>query len=182
MKNLILSALLLSVLLPVQAQKYFTKTGIIKFESETSLENIKAENRKVVSVLDAATGAMEFSLLIKGFDFPNDIMEQHFNESYLESDKYPKATFKGSITDISKVDFKKDGTYKVNYTGKLNIKDVSKDISGTATIVIKDGKVKANTDLSIKPKDYNIKIPSTAAAKIAEEIQVHILMDYALKS
>jgi polyisoprenoid-binding protein YceI len=179
-KSITLSLFLLSVV-SLSAQKYYTKTGTIKFFSHTTLEDIKAENRKVVSVIDSATGALEFSLLIKSFDFPNDLMEQHFNESYLESSKFPKATFKGKITDISKVDFGKDGTYTVNYSGKLTIKDVTKDISGTATFVIKNGKITSTSNLKIKPKDYNISIPATAAGKIAEELDVDIIMDYTKK-
>ncbi len=179
-KKTYLTLLLLSSM-SLFAQKYMTKTGTIKFFSKTTMEDIKAENRKVVSVLDSKTGAMEFSLLLKSFDFTNDLMEQHFNESYLESDKYPKATFKGKITDIATVDFTKDGSYNVNYSGKLTIKDVTKDITGTATIVVKGDKATATSKLKIKPKDYNISIPATAAAKIAEVIDVDITMDYAKK-
>jgi polyisoprenoid-binding protein YceI len=132
-------------------------------------------------MLNSTTGALEFSLLMKGFDFTNQLMEDHFNESYAESDKYPKASFKGTVTDITKVDFTKDGSYKINYTGKLTIKNVTKDVTGTATIVVKGGKVTATSALKVKPKDYNISIPATAGAKIAEEITVDIIMDYTKK-
>lgn len=181
MRKIVLIAALFIGTLSANAQLYFTKTGTIKFDSHTTLEDIKAENRKVVSVLNSATGALEFSLLMKGFDFTNQLMEDHFNESYVESDKYPKASFKGTITDISKVDFTKDGSYKVNFTGKLTMKNVTKDITGTATIVIKGGKVTATSSIKVKPKDYNIVIPATAGAKIAEEIVVDIIMDYTKK-
>lgn len=181
MNKLIVLGLVFFSVFQAKAQLYFTKTGTIKFDSHTTLEDIKAENRKVVSVLDAKTGAMEFSLLMKGFDFTNDLMEQHFNESYAESDKFPKASFKGSVSDISKVDFSKDGTYEVDYKGKLTIKDVTKEVSGKAKITIKSGKVSAAADMKIKPKDYNINIPATAASKIAEEVSVSINMDYTLK-
>lgn len=170
------------VSLNLSAQQYTTKTGTIKFFSHTTLEDIKAENRKVVSVIDSKTGALEFACLIKGFDFTNDAMELHFNESYLESAKYPKASFKGTVTDIAKVDFTKNGTYTANYSGKLTMKNVTKDVSGTATFVVKDGKVTATSKIKIKPKDYNISIPATAAAKIAEEIEVDIIMDYTKKA
>src|SRR4051812_41355455 len=123
----ILVALLVLTTWNLNAQQYFTKTGTIKFFSHTPMEDIKAENRKVVSILDSKTGALEFTLLMKGFDFPNDLMEQHFNESYAESTKFPKAGFKGTVTNISSVDFSKDGSYSVNYSGKLTIKDVTKD-------------------------------------------------------
>jgi polyisoprenoid-binding protein YceI len=171
----------LCLALGLNADNYMTKTGTVKFFSHTTLEDIKAENRKVVSVLNSSTGAMEFSLLMKGFDFTNQLMEDHFNESYAESDKYPKATFKGTVTDISKVDFTKDGSYTANYTGKLTIKDVTKDITGVAKFVIKEGKVTATSDIKVKPKDYHINIPATAGAKIAEELTVDMIMDYTKK-
>lgn len=179
-KKSILAVLAFSTL-GLYAQKYMTKTGTVKFYSHTQLEDIKAENRKVISVLDSKTGDMEFTMLMKGFDFTNDLMEQHFNESYVESTKYPKATFKGKITNISVVDFSKDGSYTVNYTGKLTIKDVTKDVTGTAVIVVKGGKVSATSKIKIKPKEYNIVIPATAAGKIAEEVEVDIIMDYTKK-
>jgi len=181
MKKLLLSIAILTLVLNLNAQKFQTKTGVIKFLSKTAVEDIKAENRKVVSVLDAATGAMEFSLLMKGFDFPNQVMEDHFNESYAESTKYPKATFKGKLTDVKKVDFTKDGTYTAEVTGKLTIKNVTKDIKTTATFVIKAGKVTATTKLDIKPKDYNFNIPATAEKSIAETLSVDIVMDYTKK-
>jgi polyisoprenoid-binding protein YceI len=181
MKKFVLILIVALMAGQANAQQYFTKTGKIKFSSHTDLEDIKAENRKVVSVLDSKTGALEFSMLMKGFDFPNDLMEQHFNESYVESSKFPKATFKGTVTDISSVDFTKDGSYKVNYTGKMTIKDVTKDVAGTATIVVKGGKVTATSNMKIKPADYKIAIPAAVGNKIAEEINVDIIMDYTKK-
>lgn len=181
MKKLTLLAAVSLFSLSAFAQQYQTKNGVIKFFSHTPVEDIKAENRKVVSVLDAATGALEFSLLMKGFDFPNDVMESHFNESYAESSKYPKATFKGKITDLTKVDFKKDGAYTVPVSGKLTIKDVTKDITTNAVITIKGGKVTATSQIKIKPKDYNFKIPATAQKSIADELTVDIAMNYTKK-
>lgn len=181
MKKIITIALLISIAFNINAQKYMTKTGKIKFESKTPLEDITAENRKVVSVLDATTGALEFSLLMKGFDFPNQMMEDHFNESYAESSKFPKATFKGKISDLTKVNFTKDGTYTAEIRGKLTIKNVTKDITTTATFVVKDGKITATTEMKVKPKDYNFNIPATAENKIAESLLVKIDMDYTIK-
>ncbi|MDI1232812.1 MAG: YceI family protein [bacterium] len=182
MKNKIFITLLfVSSILSSKAQQYITKTGIVKFFSHTTLEDIKAENRKVVSVLDSKTGIMEFTMLMKGFDFPNDLMEQHFNESYAESSLFPKAGFKGTITDISKVNFAKDGTYNVNYTGKMTIKNVTKDITGTASIVVKGNNATATTKIKVKPSDYNFKIPATAVGKISDEMDVDIIMDYKKK-
>lgn len=180
-QSIILGIMMAAAIFTAKAQQYFTKTGTIKFFSHTTMEDIKAENRKVTSVLDSKSGVIEFALLMKGFDFPNDLMEQHFNESYAESSKFPKAAFKGKVTDIATVDFTKDGSYKVNYEGKLTLKDVTKDIKGTATIVIKGGKVSASTKFKVRPSDYNFKIPATAIGKIADEIDVDVLLDYVLK-
>lgn len=181
MKKLITILLLFSLALNINAQKYMTKTGKIKFESKTPLEDIVAENRKVVSVLDATTGALEFLLLMKGFDFPNQMMEDHFNESYAESSKFPKATFKGKITDLTKVDFTKDGTYTAEVKGKLTIKDVTREITTIATFVVKGGEIIATADIKIKPKDYNFNIPATAENKIAEFLLVKMDMNYTIK-
>ncbi len=180
-KKIILTLTAFALLLTINAQKYQTKTGTIKFLSKTPVEDIKAENRKVVSALDATTGDMAFSLLMKGFDFPNQVMEDHFNESYAESTKFPKASFKGKITDVKKIDFTKDGTYTAEVTGKLTIKDVTKDIKTTATFVVKGGKLTATAKIDIKPKDYNFKIPATAEKSIAETLSVDIIMDYTKK-
>jgi hypothetical protein len=177
----ILIAFVTLIFLNVRAQQYFTKTGTVSFFSHTNLEDIEAENRKVVCVLDSKSGAMEFSLLMKSFDFKNDLMEQHFNESFAESSKFPKAGFKGKITNIGSVDFKKDGTYDVTYDGMLTLKDVTKNITGPATIVIKGGKITAKSKLKVRPTDYNFKIPNTAIGKIADEIDVDLLFDLIAK-
>jgi len=182
MKNKIVLTLLIAfTILNLKAQQYITKTGVVKFFSHTTLEDIKAENRKVVSVLDSKTGIMEFTMLMKGFDFPNQLMEDHFNESFAESSKFPKAGFKGTITNISKVNFSKDGTYTVNYTGKMTLKDVTKDISGIATFVIKGDNATASSKIKIKPTDYNFKIPTTAVARISDQMDIDIIMDYKKK-
>ena len=180
MKLKIVSILILSIALnfSIHAQTYFTKTGTIKFESKTKLEDIKAENRKVLSVLNTSTGALSFTLLMKAFDFPNKIMQDHFNESYAESDLYPKASFAGSISNIKQIDFTKNGTYTANFTGQLTIKNVTKTISDQATIVVKDGKIAATSKIKVKPADYNFKIPAPVVGKIADELDVFIQLNY----
>ncbi len=162
----------------VFSQKYQTKSGKISFESKAQKESFKAENRKVVSTIDSATGKIDFVLLMKAFDFPNDLMESHFNEHYAESTKFPKASFSGQIQDWSKVDLKKNGTYTVTVKGKLTIKDVTKEITTTAKITVKGNTITAEANLDIKPKDYNFDIPASKAANIAEVINVKINMEY----
>ena len=109
-------------------------------------------------------------------------MQEDFNENYIESDKYPKSTFKGNITDMSNITALKDGSYKVNVSGDLMIHGVSKNIIAPATITIKDGKISATSSFNILIKDYNIKIPMIVTNKIAENIQMTVSCNYEKKS
>jgi hypothetical protein len=109
----------------LQAQKIFTKNGNISFFSKTSIENISASSNQAACVLDASNGNLQFSILIKSFIFKKALMQEHFNENYMESNAFPKATYKGQITDISKVDFNKDGVYHVATTGELTMHGVT---------------------------------------------------------
>ncbi|HSI90317.1 MAG TPA: YceI family protein [Adhaeribacter sp.] len=168
----------------VQAQdKYFTKTGKISFFSSTPMEDIEAHNSKATSVLDAKTGKMEFAILMKAFEFKKALMEEHFNENYVESGKFPKATFAGAITDPAAVDFAKDGTYKVTVKGKMTIHGVTREVEAPGTITVQNGVVKASSVFNVAPEDYEIEIPKLVRDKIARQIKVTVDMDYqALKS
>ncbi len=154
--------------------KYFTRNGTITFFSSTPVEDIKAQNFGVTSVLDTKSGDMEFSLLMKSFEFKKALMQEHFNENYVESDKFPKASFKGKVQDISSVNFSKDGVYPVKVSGDMTIHGVTNPVTTDGTIEIKDGKVHANSKLMIKPEDYEIEIPSVVRDNIAQEMEVTV--------
>ncbi|MFN0200353.1 MAG: YceI family protein [Bacteroidia bacterium] len=156
------------------AQKYGTKTGHINFHSDAKMETIKANNYKTAAVIDAATGAMEFSLLMKGFEFEKSLMQDHFNENYVESDKYPKSTFKGKIADISKVKFGTNGTYPVSVTGKLTIHGVTKDVTAKGNVVVSGGKVSANSVFNISLSDYGVKISADKVSNISNTIKISV--------
>src|SRR5579871_3661912 len=115
MKKLIVVAFILSASMPAFAQKYMTRTGKITFNATAakSPEKIEAVNNETASILDASSGGFVFQVLIKSFKFERELMQEHFNENYMESDKFPKATFKGTIVDFNKVDLKKNGAYNV---------------------------------------------------------------------
>lgn len=168
-----LSLLLLSIV-PMFGQKYMTKTGSINFNSSTPMEKIEATNRGTVCVVDAATGKMEFSVLMKGFKFEKALMEEHFNENYVESSTYPKSTFKGSIQDPSKVKWGTDGTYNVVVAGNLTIKDKTNAVSAPGTITIKGGKATAVSTFNVKLADYNVKIPAAVKANISETVAIKV--------
>jgi polyisoprenoid-binding protein YceI len=179
MKKVLFSLLMLCFMMgSVQAQKYFTRSGKITFFSDAALEKIEAHNSTATSVIDLETGRVEFAALIKAFQFEKALMQEHFNENYMESDKFPKATFKGALADASKVNFKKDGTYNVTLKGSMTIHGVSKEIEVPGTFVIQNGKIKGTSTFNVRVADYNIEIPSVVVQNIADEVKVSVDMDY----
>ena len=162
-----------------QAQsKYLDKNCDISFYSHTPVEDIQAKNSSAVAVLDAQSGAVEFAVLIKAFEFEKALMQEHFNENYMESDKFPKASFKGQIKNIGDVNFKANGTYAVNVSGPLTMHGVSKEITITGKIVIADGSVQSLASFAVNPEDYKIAIPGVVKEKIAKELQVKVEANY----
>ncbi len=175
-KIFILLQVLVSASLFVNAQtgKFFTRAAHIDFYSHTPMEDIKADNNQVSAILDITNGEFAFTCLIKSFEFPKALMQEHFNENYMESDKFPKSTFKGKIKDLSKVDFNKDGEYAVSVIGNLTMKDKTNEIEVPATIIVKDGQVTARSKFRVRPEDYNVSIPALVKEKIAKEIEVNV--------
>jgi hypothetical protein len=184
MKKAILLSLSVIALQFANAQSIqITKTGKISFYSKAkSIDKVEADNNEVSSILNTQTGDMVFAVLIKGFHFASALMEEHFNENYLESGKFPKSTFKGKITNLSSVNFTKDGTYAVSVEGDLTLHGVTKNAKATGAITIKGGKVSANSKFQVKLKDYSISIPSLVADKISEDIDITVDCKYELKS
>lgn len=161
------------------ADKYFTKEGHISFHSETPIETIEADNHKATSVLDVNSGKMEFALLIKAFEFEKALMQEHFNENYMESDDYPKATFKGSIANMDEVNFSEAGTYTTRVAGDLTIHGVTQSVETEGTIKVgEDGNITAMSTFPVSPKDYDIKIPDVVVDNIAEEMEIKVNIDY----
>jgi hypothetical protein len=154
--------------------KLFTKTGTISFKSKTAMENIEAVNNKVLSVWDITNGNIEFSLLVKGFEFDRALMQEHFNENYLESDKYPKAIFKGVVENSKNILLTTNNNYSVKVTGALTMHGVTKQITLPVSIKVKNGEVNATAAFSIVPQDYDIKIPGLVADKINKKIDILI--------
>lgn len=167
--------------LPAHAQTYFTKNGHVAFYSKTILEDISADNNQVISVLNIKTGEIRFALLNRAFNFPKSKMEEDFNESYMESERYPKSEFSGVIARIADIDFNKDGNWAVNVSGDLKIHGVTRKISVPGQIVIKDGILSAAASFKVFVKDYHIRIPSIVSQKIAESVEVKIDCTYQKK-
>lgn len=174
MKKMILTAIVACLATAGYAQKYMTRTGKVTFFSSTPVENIEAFNNEMASVLNASDGSFIFQVPIKSFKFEKSLMRDHFNENYMESDKYPKATYKGEVIDISSVNFSKNGTYKVNTKGSLTIHGVTKSINVPGTVTVKGDNATINTVFSVSPKDYGIEIPKLVEGKIADNIEVTV--------
>lgn len=177
MKNLIIVVLLLSAQWAV-GQKYFSKTGKISFYSDAPMEKIEAHNSTASTVLDISTGNLEWAVLIQGFKFEKALMQEHFNENYMESTTYPKAKFKGKIDNLSDVNFKKDGDYNVNVSGQLEMHGVTKPVNATGVITVKGGNISAKSKFSVAVADYGIVIPKVVAENIAKNVDINVYADY----
>ncbi len=178
MKKVFVVVGLMMVMTGVNAQKYFTRTGQISFFSSTSIEDIEAHNKTVTAIFDSKSGAIQFSVTMKSFHFEKALMQEHFNENYVESDQFPKATFKGVIEGVNEIDFTKDGEYTVTINGKLTIHGVTQEISTQATFTMKDGVVKGESKIKVNPENYEIEIPGVVREKIAKELEVTIVMNF----
>lgn len=162
------------------AQKYFTKDGQITFLSNAPMEDISAINKKGTCVIDIQTGNIEWAVLINAFKFEKALMEEHFNENYMESTKFPKATFKGTLNNIEEVDFSKDGSYKTGVKGNLEIRGIQKEVSPEVIFNIEDGKINGVCEFKILVADYDIEIPKLVRENIAKEVMVSINANYQL--
>lgn len=163
------------------AQVHFTKNGKISFFSSTPLEDIRADNNQVISIINTSSGELQFSLLNNAFHFKKALMEEHFNNDYIESAKYPKSSFKGTISNPGSVNFSTDGTYNVTVSGSLSIHGVTKKITAPGTITVQSGKISAASKFNIKPKDYNISIPASVKNNITETVELTINCEYEKK-
>lgn len=176
MKNFILLfSLLISAITTAQVDRYQTRTGEIKFEASVpTFEPIEAVNQSVTIVLDKTNGNLASLALIKGFKFPIALMQEHFNENYIESDQYPKAVLRGSLLgfEFSELSDHLDHTY--TFKGTLEMHGIKKGISFPVSIVENNNVVNINANFTINPATYDIEIPSVVANKIADEVEVSV--------
>jgi len=180
-KILFLSLALLSIKsINAQNKIYTTKTGQAWFDAGTGMEDITGTNKSVLSAFNPATGDMQFSVLIKGFEFWSALLIEHFNENYMESDKFPKSTFKGMITNMDKVNLTKDGTYPVTVKGTLEIHGVKKDVKTTGTLKVKGETIAASSEFDIVLDDYKIAIPGVVKDKLSKTAKIKINCNYTL--
>jgi hypothetical protein len=182
MKKLFLLALVASAISNANAQaKYMTKTGKVTFDAGTGLEDITGINKSVTTAIDAVKGDIVFKMQIKAFEFKSQLMQDHFNENYMESEKYPVSTFKGKIVNLDKVNFSKDGTYKVKVKGEMEIHGVkNKDVEADGEIVVKGTDLEVKSDFVVKMDDYKINIPSVVKDKLASKADIKVNCKYSI--
>lgn len=176
-KPLILALLLLAAGI-LGAQTISTRTGHIWFFSSTPLENIEAHNNQAAANLNTQTGDMAFIVLMNGFQFEKAEMQKHFQEKYAESEKYPKSTFSGKISNIGSVNFRKNGTYPVQVSGTMDLHGVKKPVSANGSIIVLDGKIRATSKFQLATADYNISIPAAVRDNIAKTLDVNVDVTY----
>jgi polyisoprenoid-binding protein YceI len=156
----------------LSAQLYSTNAAFVGFYSKTPLEDVVAEAKNALAVINLASRDLAFSVANMSFNFPNKLMQEHFNEKYMESEKNPNSTFKGRV--VEDVDLNKDGEYKITAKGKLNIHGVEQDRVIPGTITVKDGKVTLKSNFKVKGADHQVAIPSIIMEKLAEEMDVKV--------
>lgn len=159
----------------VNAQKYTTASSSVSFFSHATIEDIKAENTNARSIFNVATGDVAFSIPIKDFEFDKSLMKEHFNEKYMETEKYPKATFQGKVTGYSSSLTEEQ---IVIATGKLTIHGVTKDVTLSGSLTFLEQKIEAKSLFKITLEDYKIKIPQLLWQNIAEEVEVSLNFIY----
>ena len=177
MKNSLIVAVVLSVVfssVSIGQTKYFSRNGKVIFNSDAPLEKIDAVNKKASSVIDTESAAIQFSVLMKAFEFKKALMQEHFNENYVESDKFPKAIFKGTITNIDEILWGKDGKYEAKISGEMTLHGITKPKDVVGTIMIENGKVRGSSNFDIKLSDHEIGIPKVVQGKISENVQVDV--------
>jgi hypothetical protein len=154
--------------------KYLGNEGTISFFSKAPLEDIEAIHEEVSGVINGESGEVAFIVKMTGFQFEKKLMQEHFNENYVESEKYPKSTFEGMITNNAEVDYTKAGSYPVTVKGNLTIHGVGQDIEVPGEIEVKGKGIIARTTFIVKPADHDIKIPKVVRNNIAKEVEVKV--------
>lgn len=178
MKHLLILLALTSSLLGQQAPPalYVSKNAAITLYSDAPMEDIEGNSTDGKSVYNASTGELAFNVAIRSFKFQKSLMQEHFNENYMESDKYPQASFKGKITEKPDVTF--NGSYPVTATGVLEVHGVKQQRTIKGKINVNNGKVTMTSEFMVKCADHKIEIPKLVFQKIAETLKITVTANY----
>lgn len=149
---------------------FFTKNAELTLFSEAPMENIEAVSKSAYGIINSNTGEIQFGVSIRSFRFRKALMQEHFNENYMESDKFPTAKFKGKLS--SPIDITREGEYQLIASGDLEVHGVTKKRSFSGTIKVLNGRVEINSIFEVKCQDHNIKIPTLVFKNIAETLKI----------
>lgn len=178
MKQFILLITLVSCTLAAAAQDVYSSRNVsVSFFSKAPMEDIDAKTTQVVSAINIKTGAVYFKVPVKSFQFKKSLMQEHFNENYLETEQYEYAEFKGKMTDA--VDLTRPGTYPVTVEGTLNMHGVTKTYKEKGTITVSAGQLAVKCTFKVKVADHHIRIPKLVVKNIAEVVDVTVDGTYA---
>jgi len=177
MKKLLLTLGVLVVFMSTSfSQVLVCKNGNISFFQETLVEDIDGRSTKLVSVIDTKTNIIAYKVEMASFLFEKSLMQDHFNENYVESSKYPHTIFKGQISET--IDWTKDGTYPITATGMMSMHGVTKTITEKGTLTIHNGEVTIHNMFSIKFTDYRVEIPSLLIKQLSDAVEVTVNCTY----
>jgi polyisoprenoid-binding protein YceI len=170
--SIILAIILLGLQISSGQGQYMTNEGVVTFYSHTIIEDITATNEKVAAAIDLEKGAVAIIVMMDEFQFKKNLMQVHFNENYVESEKYPRATFSGRIPNFKDVDQQVPGKYEVEVEGEMTIHGITRDISTKGSIEVEQNGITANTKFMLNPEDYGITIPRVVRKNIAEKMEI----------
>jgi len=175
MRKVLISVFLVSTFFISQGQKFKSTQSTVVFFSEAAIEDIAATNSRATSLFDASTGEVAFLVPIGGFQFEKTLMQQHFNEKYMESHKFPTASFEGKITGFEKA---MKGSPTVHAKGKLTIHGQTKEVEAEGTIAVVESGLVLTSSFFVELADYKIKIPRLLWQNIAEKVEVKVHFKY----
>lgn len=176
MKEFFLGLMFLLCAIPALTQVYISRKADITFFSSAPIEDIKGESSTALSALNVDTKEVYFKVPIRSFNFHSSLMQEHFNEDYMESDKFPYAEFTGKIID--NVDLTKPGTYLVTVQGNLAIHNVTRPYTTKGSVEVKLDAISTHAVFYLKPQDHNVKIPTLLTKNLAENVQVTVDATY----
>lgn len=162
------------------AQKKTTTSATINFDATTSIDKLpRADNKTVIASLDTKTGKVAFEATIKSFTFSNPRIQEHFNNAgWMDSEKFPTASFTGNIVNLKDVNFNKDGIYNVTVKGDLTMHGATKPVETKAAITVSGKSIKTTSDFSVKLEDYGVNGPAIGAGKVAKEPTITVLAEF----
>lgn len=177
MQHILIIGILLTFVTPAaDAQRYLSRNTTVHFFSDAPLEKIEATNPKGVSMINLSTGEIESSILMKGFAFRKALMQQHFNENYVESDKYPKATFKGKVTNMP-ISLLKPGQYVWQISGDMNLHGKTNPVATSAQVQVDAKGSKITCSFLLKLSDYDIAIPALVKDNVSNTVKIDIAIN-----